>query len=229
MASLDCDSSNTGSNRANAPVYRITLVRHCESVGNAEARMQGHVDYPLSERGRAQAEALARRWKNDAIAFDHVIASPLGRARDTARIIAAPLGFGDPETDPLWIEQDTGARGGVRFDDLPQRHHGPGLADRDAAIVAATGESDEALSLRARRALQSILDRPPARYLVVSHRAILNMVLYAILGIDARAGRVAAPLFRLPNGSISRFRFFPRARRWQADVIGDRSHWNGNE
>ena len=60
-------------------------------------------------------------------------------------------------------------------------------------------------------------------------RAILNMVLYAILGIDARAGRVAAPLFRLPNGSISRFRFFPRARRWQADVIGDRSHWNGNE
>jgi len=209
------------------PVYRITLVRHCESVGNAEARIQGHVDYPLSERGRAQAAALARRWQNEDIAFDHVIASPLSRARDTARIIAAPLRIADIETGPLWIEQDTGARAGTRFDDLPERRARPGPPDSDGT-PAAPGESDRELSLRGRRALHSILERPPARYLVVSHRAILNMVLYAILGIGFRAGPQAGPLFRLSNGSISRFRFFPLAGRWQADVIGDRSHWNGN-
>ena len=211
------------------PVYRITLVHHCESVGNAEARVQGHVDYPLSERGRAQADALARRWKNETIAFDHVISSPLSRARDTARIIAAPLGFVDPESDPLWIEQDKGTRAGTRFDDLPDGNRHPGLSAPDATIVGASGEGGEALYLRGRKALQSILDRPPARYLVVSHRAILNMVLYAILAIEPRAGLQVGPLFRLPNGSISRFRHFPLVGRWQADVIGDRSHWQGNE
>ena len=83
------------------PIYRITLVRHGESVGNAENRLQGHADYPLSERGRAEALALAQRWKTEAITFDHVIASPLSRALETGQIIAAALGIASPATDPL--------------------------------------------------------------------------------------------------------------------------------
>jgi broad specificity phosphatase PhoE len=228
MASLDGDPTATGSDMPEEPVYRITLVRHCESFGNAEARIQGHVDYPLSERGRAQAAALARRWQNETIAFDHVIASPLARARDTARIIAAPLGFPEPECDPLWIEQDMGAHAGTRFEDLSERRCQTAFEDPDATTVAASRESDEALSLRARQALQSILNRPPARFLVVSHRAILTTIVYAILGIESRAITQPRPRFRLPNASISRFRFFPRTGGWQADVIGDRSHWSAN-
>ena len=37
--------------------YHLTLVRHGESTGNAENRLQGQSDYPLSEKGRAQARA----------------------------------------------------------------------------------------------------------------------------------------------------------------------------
>lgn len=209
------------------PVYRITLVRHCESVGNAEARLQGHVDYPLSERGRAQAVALARRLKSESIAFDHVIASPLSRAQETARIIATALGIEHLATDPLWIEQDAGTRSGMHRDALRQQPARPGLAGSDAARVAA-GESDEALYLRGREALRSILERPPARYLAVSHRAILDMVLHAILGIVPQAKLPPGALFRLRNGSFSRFRYFPLEDRWQADVIGDRSHWTSD-
>src|SRR5258708_3703373 len=102
------------------PVYRIALVRHCESVGNAEDRLQGQADYRLSARGRAQALALAQRWKNEAITFDHVIASPLSRALETARIIACGLEIENVETDPLWMEQDTGARSGMKWDELGQ-------------------------------------------------------------------------------------------------------------
>ena len=99
------------------PVYRITLLRHAESIGNAEERLQGHADYPLSARGRAQALALAQRWKTEAITFDHVIASPLSRALETGQIIAAALGLSQPETDPLWVERDTGKHSGMTWAD----------------------------------------------------------------------------------------------------------------
>ena len=209
------------------PVYRITLVRHGESVGNAENRMQGHADYPLSDRGRAQALALAQRFRSEAITFDHVIASPLSRALETGRIIAAALGLAHPEPDPLWLERDVGNRSGMTWDEIRQHFPEPELAGPDDAI-AGSGESDQDLFVRGTQALDSILRRPPARYLVASHGAILNMVLYAILGI---APPTAAPRtrFRLENGSFSRFRYFPLARRWQVDVIGDRAHWRDDQ
>ncbi|MBK8824271.1 MAG: histidine phosphatase family protein [Anaerolineales bacterium] len=43
--------------------FHITLLRHGESVGNAESRWQGQADFPLTDTGRAQARALAERWK----------------------------------------------------------------------------------------------------------------------------------------------------------------------
>jgi len=209
-------------------VYRITLVRHGESVGNAEERLQGHADYPLSERGRAQVVALAQRWKAEAITFDHVIASPLARALETARIIAAELQIPNPEIDPRWIERDAGERAGMTFDEAQQ-----GDDETDSAgprdSVDTTAESDRDLFLRGCQALHSILERPPARYLVSSHRAILNMVFHSILGIAPQPDdRRHGTLFRIASGSFSRFRYYPQARRWQVDVIGDRSHWRGD-
>ena len=209
------------------PVYRITLVRHGESTGNACGRLQGHADYPLSGRGRAQVVALARRWKAEAVTFDHVIASPLSRALETARIIAAGLQIKNPEIDPSWIERDTGERTGVTCDESRRRDRETDGTEA-CGSMAESAESDEALYSRGELALRSLLERPPARYLVSSHRAILNMVVHAILRIDRPSGDTAQrTLFRLPNGSVSRFRYFPLDQRWQVDVIGDRSHWNG--
>jgi hypothetical protein len=50
-----------------------------------------------------------------------------------------------------------------------------------------TGESRWELYLRAGRAIQHILDRSPGRYLVAAHGGVLNMALYAILGIPVQA------------------------------------------
>jgi broad specificity phosphatase PhoE len=209
------------------PVYRLTLVRHAESVGNAEARLQGHADYPLSERGRDQARALAQRWKTEALTFDHVIASPLSRALETARIIAAVLELSVPESDRRWIERDAGERAGMTWDEARQHDRATDFADPGEAL-AGSAESDGALHLRGEQALQSIMERPPARYLVISHQAILNAVLYAILGIAPQSNPRRRVGFRMRNASFSRFRYYPLARRWQVDVIGDRSHWKGD-
>src|SRR5947199_4246279 len=72
------------------PPTRLVLVRHGESTWNREHRIQGQLDPPLSEHGRAQAELVARRLapsKPDAI-----YASDLQRALETAAPIAAATG-----------------------------------------------------------------------------------------------------------------------------------------
>lgn len=210
------------------PVYRIALVRHGESVGNAEERLQGHADYPLSATGRAQATSLGHRWKIETVAFDHVIASPLSRALETGKIITSALGIATPEPDPLWIERDTGLNSGLTWDEVDRRHSAP-VAEHARDAMPSSGEDDWSLYVRGAQALHSLLQRPPGRYLVISHRAILNMVLYSILGIPPQTNFDNAARFRIQNGSFSRFRYFPLERRWQVDMIGDRLHWSDDE
>src|SRR5271157_343429 len=91
----------------NAHVYTIFLLRHGESVGNAEDRFQGQSDFPLTDKGRAQARALAERWLEEDMEFDLCISSPLARASQTAEIITTRLGL-SLEFDPVWKELHNG-------------------------------------------------------------------------------------------------------------------------
>jgi broad specificity phosphatase PhoE len=205
------------------PVFHITFVRHGESTGNAENRLQGLADFPLSETGREQVRALAARWKAEGVGFDTVITSPLSRAVETARILAAVLKIPELEFDPLWLERDTGQRSGMTMDEIQAQFQDPDFVNPFTPLDE-SGESDWALYLRAGGALHKILTRPPARYLVVTHGAILNMALYAILGI-APQPHFQGPRFGLENTAFAAFRYFPEAHRWRVDVIGDRTHW----
>ncbi|MCX6065550.1 MAG: histidine phosphatase family protein [Chloroflexi bacterium] len=206
-----------------SPVFHITFVRHGESIGNAENRFQGQSDYPLSETGRAQARALAERWQTEGAVFDYGIASPLSRALETAQIISSALGNFPIELDPLWMERDNGKRSGLTVDEVQLRFPDPEFVTPFDS-VGETGEGDWALYLRGGQALHKILQRPPGRYLVATHGAILNMTLYAILGIAPQPNLQGAR-FRLENTSFSAFRYYPETHRWRVDVIGDRVHW----
>ncbi len=66
--------------------FRVILLRHGSTRWNRERRYQGCVDTPLSEEGRAQVDALAGLLAHRELAA--VYASPLGRARETAAVIA---------------------------------------------------------------------------------------------------------------------------------------------
>ncbi len=68
------------------PVY---LVRHCD-VQNPNNVIYGHLpNFPLSEKGVAQAHALGRRFAGQPL--HHIYTSPLERAQQTASIIASYL------------------------------------------------------------------------------------------------------------------------------------------
>ena len=68
---------------------RLYLIRHGESLWNAQDRIQGHGDSPLSDTGRTQAAHLARHLSRMSIGV--IYASRLLRARQTAEIIGETI------------------------------------------------------------------------------------------------------------------------------------------
>ena len=86
-------------------MLQVYLVRHGETQWNAERRIQGHSDSPLTEKGEQQAWQVAERAK--ALGITHIIASDLGRTRRTAEIIAELCGC-DITLDSRLRELDMG-------------------------------------------------------------------------------------------------------------------------
>ena len=206
--------------------FHITLLRHGESVGNAESRWQGQADFPLTEVGRAQAHALAERWKADIAKFDLVIASPLLRARETAEIIAQDMNV-RLEFDPIWMERDNGEYAGLTPTEARQKIPQP-IFTTPFDFVGGKGEGDWELFLRAGQALHGLLRREPARYLIVSHGGLLNQVMHAVLGVTPQANNAGAS-FRFGNTAFAQLKYFPHQHRWSIEKLNDHSHWINTE
>ena len=80
----------------------LILIRHGESVANAQGLLLGRTDAALTEKGMAQAAAVHQLLDGPVLTLR---SSPLSRARDTA----ARLGLEAPiEIDDRWIEVDYG-------------------------------------------------------------------------------------------------------------------------
>jgi len=96
------------------------LLRHGESTANAELRIQGRSDFPLSSKGRIQAKAAASRFRPDHVGM--VFCSPQSRARETAEIICTNSGLAAPQDLPDLMELDTGCFTGLTFDEARSRY-----------------------------------------------------------------------------------------------------------
>lgn len=68
---------------------KLLFIRHAQSTGNQQRRMQGHGDFELSAEGRGQAERLARRLIAESWYPSCIYSSPLRRAAETAEILLA--------------------------------------------------------------------------------------------------------------------------------------------
>lgn len=81
----------------------IYLLRHGETLWNVEGRIQGGRDSALSPRGEAQARAMGRTLARlmNGRADVAMVASPLGRTRQTAALVAEAIGY-----DPARIAYD---------------------------------------------------------------------------------------------------------------------------
>lgn len=202
------------------PVYNFVFLRHGESIGNAESRWQGQSDYPLTDKGRKQAGALAARWKSEAAKFDLIISSPLIRAKETAEIIASALDA-KIELDPLLLERNIGEMEGLTMEEVRKIPQPPHITPYDP--VGGEGEGDWALFLRAGQALHDLVRRPPGSYLIVSHGGLLNQLMNAIIGIAPHVDP-SGVRFRFENTAFARVIYFPHQHRWAIDTVNDRAH-----
>ena len=100
-------------------ITRILAIRHGETAWNQDGRIQGHIDIPLNDTGRWQAQRMAEAVADEGV--DVLYASDLSRAFDTAHAIADVTGLpltaepGTPVPEPVVAEdrhdQTTAQRG----------------------------------------------------------------------------------------------------------------------
>lgn len=96
----------------------LVLLRHGESEGNKQAIFSGHLDVPLTDKGRREAREAAERMRG--MRFDHAFTSTLQRATETNAIVLAALGLAHvPVTQHVALsERSYGALEGRHHDDI---------------------------------------------------------------------------------------------------------------
>jgi probable phosphoglycerate mutase len=148
----------------------LLIVRHGESVANAEGRMQGQRDYPLSELGRQQAELLGRFLAGFGLKFDAAYTSPLTRARATASVLTSALGLPEAELAPELSELHAGGLQGLTHAEISESF--PGFMQRGLTGLGDFseygGESYEEVQARIRR----LVERWHARHREPAHRIL---------------------------------------------------------
>ena len=130
-----------------------------ETEWNRVGRWQGNTDIPLSERGRAQALAMAASLRGRAIAA--VSTSDLRRASETAAIVARALGIAAPDLDARLRERGFGCFEGLTRAECAERH--PDVWTRYLADWSATppdGEPQHEVAARMVAALTDIARAP---------------------------------------------------------------------
>jgi broad specificity phosphatase PhoE len=190
----------------------LYLVRHGETAWNREGRVQGHHDSPLTERGIAQArrvgETLALLLDGQAPIV--LVASPLGRARQTTGLIVEALGgrVAELRLDDRLKEIGWGRWEGLTRAEIEAREPAALAAhDGDPWTVAPPGgESWSMLSLRVAGWLASVAHEQ--RLVVVGHGAWGRALRGLWLGLHPDATLALEQpqdaLFRLAAGTISR-------------------------
>jgi broad specificity phosphatase PhoE len=159
----------------------LILVRHGQTASNAEGRLLGRGDPPLTELGERQAAAVASAIGT----VGRVISSPLVRARQTAEYFGKPV-----EIDDRWIEIDYGSIEGTRLGDVPEDFWDAWR--NDASIAPDGGESLAAVGARVRAACDDLTDAAAGEnVVVVSHVSpIKAAVTWALGGDDAMVWRM---------------------------------------
>jgi broad specificity phosphatase PhoE len=190
----------------------IYLVRHGQTVFNAEVRFQGHVDSPLTALGAAQARqvgACLAEIVGRAPGLQ-MVASPLGRTQRTAGLIAEAIGYGAPiRLDARIAEVSMGSWDGMTELEIDAAFPGAreNLSPLDWWLHAPGGETYEGFSSRLAEWLAEAIQEP-GPLIAVSHGGASRVLRGLYMGLakdDALQLQMPQDaVFRFSNGEIER-------------------------
>jgi probable phosphoglycerate mutase len=173
---------------------RLVLVRHGQSTYNAQQRLQGQADPPLSDAGRDEARGLARALP----AFAQVVTSDLVRASETASL----LGYADARRDARWREIALGEWQGRSLTDFEDE---TAYSWRGGSITPSGGESWLEFVRRVGGAVDELV-AAGGTWLVVCHGGVVRAALSHVTGADPRmiAGPANTSVTVVRSGSPAR-------------------------
>ncbi len=197
---------------------RLHLIRHGETTSNAEGRVQGHLDEPLSDHGMREAALLAERLAGMPIAV--LYASPLQRARSTAETISARLSLEVQERDFL-MERDLGALSGLTGDEIGEKY--PAWRERryltNAGDIVPGYERDEMFNERVIPNMHALIEAHAEQEIaVVTHGGVIAAFCRHTLGVTIRRS------VEISNASITTFRITEGGDAAQMISLNDTCH-----
>lgn len=197
---------------------RLCLVRHGETAWNAEGRVQGQLDIPLNDTGRAQARATAAALAGRD--FSAIYCSDLARVRQTAeptaRRLALPVAY-----DPALRERHYGMFESLTYVEVKEKHpveYGR-FRERDPDFDFQGGESLRGFNDRVMGVLAQLLERHAGeQILVFTHGGVLEMVYR-----HATARGLSAPRdFEIPNAGLNWLEKGPQG--WTVEAWAEVAH-----
>ncbi|MFV0559592.1 MAG: histidine phosphatase family protein [Enterococcus sp.] len=148
----------------------LYVTRHGETTWNAQSKVTGIANPPLTEKGRQQAATLAKKVANLEEPITKIIYSPLQRARDTAHAVATYNNL--PMTpDERLKEMDFG-----EFDGMDSRDAVFQQARLEFAVRFPNGESVMDMYRRIVPVLEECLADEENTYLLVCHNALIRVI-----------------------------------------------------
>jgi len=165
--------------------YKITrfgLIRHAQTQWNREKLIQGQSDSPLTSDGKIQALRWGQILKQ--FSWDRILASDIGRAMETAKIINRAINI-SLQTDSRLREQDWGQWTGNTISQL--KADTPRELDAQVragwAFCPPGGEDRRSVLDRSRQALREAAAKWPGDdILVVTHEGVVKSLIYHLCG-----------------------------------------------
>jgi probable phosphoglycerate mutase len=186
---------------------QICFLRHGPTEWNAQGRIQGHTDIPLSDAGQAKMRGLTAPDPFGPPNRARVFASPSTRARQTA----AALGWPNPTLDPRLMEQHWGNWEGLTRDEILARDGSDCFTRAGLAgdFTPAGGESTQALLARLAAFLKDTA-KGEGDAVAVAHFGILRSAYVLATGWDMATPvpegfdvNKALILNLIPDGTVS--------------------------
>lgn len=182
------------------PGTRLCIVRHGETAWNAEGRVQGQTDVPMSEVGLAQARAIAAALAGER--FAAIYSSDLLRVRQTAEPCAQMFGL-PVRLDPRLRERHYGLFETLTYAEAKILHPDDyaRFKAKDPEYDFRGGEGLRAFHERSLQCIASIAERHAGEsVLVFTHGGVLDSVYRRATGRDLSARRD----FEIPNAALNR-------------------------
>lgn len=148
----------------------IKIYRHGETVWNKEGRLQGWLDSPLTEYGKAQAKKQVQQ-------VQLVFSSDLGRAMETAKLMFPQAKL---LTDRRLREIYLGDWQGKSISELTSQPDYRCYIERPIEFVAQTQESFQAVTQRMKQFLNHLITRDETNFAAVSHGVAIACLVAAI-------------------------------------------------